>query len=303
MNKQMTRRILVAGMLVGATLGSLPGRADTTLAVISTSVDDGFSSVNPIAARFNAGLDATASTARLVDKLGDPVTTVLRRVSSGSGPDYDSLVLTPNLSELQEKLSPYTVTFDAVAASTSTTPPTASVERTFWLDLKKGSAVITTPSNSGQMRVVAPGEEFSVSGYAYDDYAYDTVGGTLIPRTANRSGLGTVEIKLYKLNPGIRSMPGFNPGTTPTVNTEPPGLNWTPPSVTPPVIQPSQEVTSLRHSATLSPPTRTTGQVDGEKTWTANLTGVGQGSWTLQAVAIDKAGNRSAVAETSFVIL
>lgn len=290
MTKSITRRMLVAGALVGTLLATLPGRAEfVTLAVVSTNVDGGFASVNPIAARFTLGLDATTSTGALKDGTGTAVASVTRRISSGSGPDGDSLVLTPTLAALDERKSPYTVTFTAVQSVVGTdTPQTVEVVRNFYLDLRKPSSAITTPSSPGVPRVVAPGETLTVAGYAYDDFNYDTIGGVLTPRTANRSGLASVEIKLYKLNPGVRSFGSVN-------------LTTTPPTVTPPVIQPSQEVTALKHNAALSACTRTPCVAD-EKAWTANVAGLERGSWTLQAVSIDKAGNRSAVSETSFII-
>lgn len=307
MNASLARRMLVAVSLVGAVLGTTGGHAVEAQApvapvLVATSVDSGFASRNPIAARFDKTLSPTLSTASLRDKNDVEVASTTIRTSSGMGPDGDSLVLTPNYNALSETLSPYRVTFTAFEQTGSGTPGSVAVSKSFTFDLERPEVAITTPSDAGTPRVVAPEETLAIGGYAFDRSTYDNVGGNLIERTANRSGLARVEIQYYKLNPSVRP-PSVTPGAPPSVTTDPPGANpGTPPTVVMPLVQPSQEVASLRHNAALAACTRTS-CVPGEQAWAANTDGLTTGSWTARAYAIDVAGNRSMVAETSFILL
>lgn len=302
MTTSIARRLLVGAALMGAALSTTAGHAGTPPTLVATSVDSGFSGLTPIAARFNATLDAGLSIGELRDKDGTVVGSSTIRTSSGMGPDGDSLVLTAAHTALRETLSPYTVTFTAVEATASAPPGATAISRTFFLDAERPLVATTAPPGSAAPGAVAPGTAFVLSGHAYDGTSYDTVAGAQVARTANRSGLARVEVQFYRLNPTVRP-PSVNPGTPPTVSTDPPGVTpGNAPTVVPPVIQPSQEVGALRHNATLSNCTRGADCADGEKAWTATTTGLTTGSWTARVYSVDLAGNRSAVSETSFLI-
>lgn len=303
MKASIAHRILIAGALVGAALGSTVSHAAGAPTLVTTSVEGGFSGQGPIAARFDKTLDAAMSVGSLRDKNDAEVASTTVRTSSGMGPTGDSLVLTPSYTALRETLSPYTVTFTAFEAVGSGTPGSIAISRTFVYDLERPEVAITSPASSAAPTVVAPGESLELGGYAFDRTAYDIVDGAQVARTANRSGLDRVEVQYYALNPTMRP-PTVTPGAPPTVTTEPPSVTpGTPPTVGAPVLQPSQEVGALRHNAALSDCSRGTGCVDGEKTWTANTAGLTPGSWTAKVVSVDAAGNRSAIWESNFVIL
>lgn len=271
-------RALLACALLALGAVSLPARAaDTGPALLSTSIDNEWGPSGPITARFDDELATKQSGATLADKDGADIPGDVTFVGSTSS-TLDSIRFTPRLSNgqtMKESQSRYTITFTATRAHAlygETVAGTSVVTRTFILDATQPVARITSPASSdGTPLVFMSSDGLAIEGTAVDSVSADDVKNK---NEAHRSGLAAkVEVQFYN------ALKNFKPAGG------------------------SVEIRELRQTPDLTPCDTEAACATGMMKWAADITGLGTGQWTVKAYAIDNAGNRSPVAQVSFVKL
>lgn len=266
---EMTRGIVAAALVAVAAITGSAHATQAVPAVLATSVDGGWAANGPIAARFDRGVDGTASTATLVDRDGTTYPGTLTAATS-IGHEKDTLIFQVTLGRdetLLETNAPYEITF--VAKGAAATEGTTEVSRTFTFDLTRPVAIISKQAQADTPTVVAPGGSIQINGAAYDATSVDDLAA------AYRSGLSAVDVRFYNL---------LKPNGTS-------GLGG--------------EATELRQMPALTACTVDTPGCErgADKAWSADTSKVGPGHWTVKVYAIDRAGNRSLAASDTFTKL
>lgn len=293
------RAVIAAGLLAAAAIASIPARAATIPVLESTSVENGWSHGKFLIAKYDQDIRGTTAPAvsvtkgdgsAVLDGLGATIPFDVSTSFSKSFLVHDLVVVVPNLTNrVDENNVPlrslpqgdYKMTVQATGRSGGLTSTLAT--KTFKVDnLGPSTLRITAPANRS---VAAPGE-LTLAGIASDN----TDSG------AFRSGIASVQLFFYN---------AADPLSYQEVEVQ--GPEGTPI----PTYQPG-EVTSLRTYATLAAcdldtPGCVGKDISGndivvqEMSYTADLSDLDPGVWTVKARATDTAGNQSAEVSVTFV--
>ena len=286
MRRASRAMLAVALVAIVAALPRVSQAAHSPFALVRTTLETGWVN-DKLGATFDHAL-SNATTVTLTDRTNTavPGSTVLK----GSVTDLvpDSVVFTPTVS-LSENMcggSGCTITFNAVEEEDGST---LTVTRTFKVDKLKPKA----PAVNGLDLLVTGGIP-SITGAGSDDVAAtDTI-------AAFRSGVQSVELQFFRLepsgSPSVGGLPQVGPGGQ--VQFDPSKVNVT--------YSPTRHVFSA--PATLAPCAadnpacvNAAAQIVHDKAFSFTPTSLQAGLWTVKAIVIDKAGNRSNSAEVTFL--